>query len=73
MLEGYLSIFTKGFVESKQDNGMLVVSDFEQKSAKLKVCLKGMNYQLIDILLSFLANISHFKADYQNSIDEFAD
>eukprot|EP00794_Sanderia_malayensis_P005220 gene5220-5876_t len=40
ILEAYLSILTKGFVEDKNDGSILTISDYDQKAAKMKVCLK---------------------------------
>ena len=41
ILQGYISLTTRGSLETKLDGSILSVSDYDQRNAKLRVCVKG--------------------------------
>lgn len=40
MLKGYLSLFTKGFIEDEANGGKILSQDYDKRAAMLKICIK---------------------------------
>ena len=43
ILNGYLSLFTKGLLKDELSGSVISVQEFDRRAAMLKICIKGGN------------------------------